>query len=289
MRPVLCLALFGCSNNINFEDQSLGDTGIEAPVDAGDVNPDDDTGVESPGPGGNGAPVADAGPDLEATVPEEVKLDGSGSGDPDGDPLNFEWVMVEKPKGSAAFLINEFRVQSSFYADREGLYVVELVVDDGFLDSSDEVEIMVGAPNEGPVANAGPDQTVNVGARVTLDGSNSYDPDGATLVYQWTLQSSPVGSNAFLNDRNREDPEFTADVAGTYVLELRVSDGVANSQGDQVRVIASSGGGGNGGCLSCAGAEQELERRISAGNAASAVGLLLLPLGVLWYRRRSRR
>ena len=40
------------------------------------------------------------------------------------------------------------------------------------------------------MADAGPDQTVNEGATVMLDGSNSSDSDGDPLTYEW---SDPEG------------------------------------------------------------------------------------------------
>lgn len=59
--------------------------------------------------------------------------------------------------------------------------------------------ITTGTPNSPPTANAGPDQTVNLGAVVTLDGSGSADPEGDTVTYQWTITSAPGGSTASLS------------------------------------------------------------------------------------------
>lgn len=54
-------------------------------------------------------------------------------------------------------------------------------------------------PNIAPVANAGLDQAARLCSIVQLDGSSSFDPEGATLFYTWRLIDGPVGSE-FVQD-----------------------------------------------------------------------------------------
>lgn len=49
-------------------------------------------------------------------------------------------------------------------------------------------------PNKRPIADAGADQTSNIGGAVTHDGSASYDPEGEPLTYDWRLIDVPDGS-----------------------------------------------------------------------------------------------
>src|SRR6266545_2070596 len=52
---------------------------------------------------------------------------------------------------------------------------------------------LIGPGNQAPTANAGPDQTVHLGASVTLDGSASTDLNGDPLTHNWTqLSGTPV-------------------------------------------------------------------------------------------------
>ena len=96
-----------------------------------------------------------------------------------------------------------------------------------------------GPSNRAPIADAGQDRSIQVGTEVTLDGTGSSDPDGDPLSYSWSLTSRPAGSSATLADADTPTPSFTADMAGTYQVELTVSDGNGNSGTDQVVVSAS--------------------------------------------------
>jgi len=91
--------------------------------------------------------------------------------------------------------------------------------------------------NKPPTSNAGPDQTVNEGQTVLLNGSNSTDPDDGIASYHW-LQTGGPGVN--VSDSTAEQLTFTApDVAygGTALaFELTVTDHNGN-QGKDTCVV----------------------------------------------------
>lgn len=88
-----------------------------------------------------------------------------------------------------------------------------------------------------PIAAAGPDQSITViGTTVELDGSESYDPEGDPITYNWTMVSKPADSNAVLSDPTLSTPTFQADIHGDYVIELIVSDFSSSSEPDQAVV-----------------------------------------------------
>jgi len=173
-------------------------------------------------------PVANAGPNQTISIPRTVQLDGSGSTDSAGNPLTYSWSVLSKPAGATAVLSNVGAVKPTFLADVAGTYVVQLVAyDSGF--ASNPSIVTITTANTAPVANSGPDQKVSLGATVQLDGSGSTDVNGDALTYSWALSSVPAGSAAALSSASTVSPTFVADVAGTYVVQLTVSDGTASS------------------------------------------------------------
>jgi Putative Ig domain/PKD domain/PASTA domain len=93
--------------------------------------------------------------------------------------------------------------------------------------------------NTAPIADAGPDQTAQVGQSVTLDGSGSSDADGDPVSYRWTLLSQPPGSQAALTGTDTVQVSLVSDVAGEYRVQLVVHDGKVASEPDTALVTVA--------------------------------------------------
>ena len=94
-------------------------------------------------------------------------------------------------------------------------------------------------PNVAPTANAGADKTAAEGDTVSLDGSMSNDPDGATLTYQWRQTS---GASVTLQNATSAMAEFqTPDVEASTMLsfELAITDSAGARDTDQISVTVN--------------------------------------------------
>jgi PKD repeat protein len=169
-------------------------------------------------------PTADAGNDQSVHQGATVTLDGSGSFDPDQENISYVWTIASAPAGSSAVLVNPESAQPYFDIDAAGDYVISLVVTDTNGNQSLADTVTISTENSPPVASAGNDSTVHVGATVTLDGSSSYDPDGDDLSYAWSLDSKPAQSTAALDNPTAMAPSFVADTVGDYHVSLVVTD-----------------------------------------------------------------
>jgi RHS repeat-associated protein len=88
--------------------------------------------------------------------------------------------------------------------------------------------------NKSPIANAGVDQAVGVGIEVTLDASDSRDPDGDIVSYEWREGDSILSTEASFV---KNDLDF-----GSHTLTLTVkdNDGLSGSDTVIIRIIDSS-------------------------------------------------
>ncbi len=161
----------------------------------------------------NDAPVADAGKDQTVTVGETVSLDAGESSDVDGDNLTYQWSFFSKPQGSIASLSDAGAVNPTFVADLEGSYTIQLIVNDGTLNS-----------NLGTVLITASVQTVQVPDVVGLLQSNAESTlTGANLAVGAvdTANSSTVPAGHVIS----QDPAAGTSVPAGTAVDLVVSLG----------------------------------------------------------------
>ena len=206
----------------------------------------------------NDPPTADAGPDQDVDEETTVILDGSNSFDPDDRIESYRWRQIAGPSVS---LSDPEAVQPAFLAPDVGPDGVSLtfeltVTDLGGLQSSDTTIVNVIWLNDPPTANAGADQKVLEESTVTLDGSNSFDPDDGIESYRW---KQVAGRSVTFSDPTSDRPIFEApnfDDGGDkpLVFELTVTDNGGLQSSDSTSVSVSNfekdnPGASGGGCF----------------------------------------
>jgi hypothetical protein len=201
------------SDKVSFSHKfSIGTHTITLTVSNGTSNDTDTVTVRV-----NQPPIADAGDDRVILPDTYIKLDASGSSDPDGSIESYKWVEDGV----------ELSTRKSFNKIFDaGRHEITLSVTDDFGDTGeDTLEILV---NCAPIADAGPDITVPEGTMVQFNASNSSDSDGNTLYYEW--KEDGVG---ILNLAQSFDMVL---LIGTHSIMLTVTDGYGATATDRVAI-----------------------------------------------------
>jgi len=200
-------------------------------------------------------------PDEQQQIDDQVRFSGAFSSDPDGDITCFKWTLSPAPSG-AAYGIWQGTQQdqvSVIYSAEEIILVTLRVSDDpdaatwcatthcegassdlcGELNSAfnglDQIGYEIVCDLSGPVAAAGPDQSVVLSGGqvdVQLDGSGSRDPDSGIVSYSWQCGN---GTGA-----QGEQVTCTYTAAGTYTARLTITNGCDMTATDDVRITVSA-------------------------------------------------
>ena len=189
----------------------------------------------------NDAPTAIAGDDQIVNEGDLVSLDASGSSDPEGQSLTYQWTQTSGPP----VVLSDANVRCPEFTAPQGLsnsvVTFDLTVSDGTnVASVDSVAITINADDDAPTANAGYDLVVNEGDLVSLDGGNSSDPENQGLTYTWTQISGPA---VVLSDANAARPTFTAPEGLTNTdveFQLSVTDGTNDPSVDTVTITINA-------------------------------------------------
>ncbi len=159
-------------------------------------------------------------------VLEPAYFDGSNSYDPDGSNISFEWDFGD---GST-----DTGMKSSHVYKKVGFYEVSLTVGDGNYSSTSSMNIIViSFKPHPPMADGGLSQEVNSTDHVTLDGSNSYDPDGDSLTYIWDFGDGSENGYGVTTTH-------LFDKEGIYIVSLTVKD-YYHSSNDTVVIKVGEG------------------------------------------------
>src|SRR5579885_3476489 len=164
---------------------------------------------------GNSPPVADAGPPQVNVAPGTITLDGSGSYDPDGDPITFQWMQESGP---VVTLSSPTSAKTTFTAVAGAVYSFRLIVKDSFggqgvarttvsTQAAAQVKIVFFSSNP-PAITAGQTATLSwqvIGATtVTLSGVNgttTVQPQGQiTVAPTATTTYTLTGTNGSVSD-----------------------------------------------------------------------------------------
>lgn len=184
-------------------------------------------------------PVALAGPDQVAQL--SAQLDGSASFDPNGGALTFAWQATTSAGSVLPATVFDDPTSATpvFTPNLTDTFTVTLgvtKVSNTSQISSDTVSITIFNPSAlPPNADAGQNVVGRINVPVSLDGSQSVDPQGGALIYEWSLGSAPAP--ATLSDPAGATPTFTPSVPGTYVWNLVVRATNGQFDSDVVQVL----------------------------------------------------
>ncbi|HKZ63454.1 MAG TPA: PKD domain-containing protein, partial [Thermoplasmata archaeon] len=174
----------------------------------------------------NRIPVADAGADQVIAGPgSPVLLNGTGSYDPDAEPLSYFWWQIAGP--IALFINNATSAVADFIAPLLGVYCFELVVTDpDGANASDGVCVTV--QDNPPTALAVATPMIGfIGTPFLFDATGSTDDVGVTA-YLWDFGDTATGTNPLSTHA------YTA--RGTFTVSLTVSDTAGQNDTDTLTI-----------------------------------------------------
>ena len=201
------------------------------------------------------APIADAGSDQAIDEDSVVTFDGSASTDDNG-VATYKWTFTDVTPQTLT------GKNPTYTFSTPGTYIVTLEVADAAGNTATHTVTITVHDTTEPVANAGQDQTVDVGAAVSFDAGGSSDNAGI-VSYDWDFGDGTSGTGKTTTH------EYTSE--GTYTVTLTVKDAAENQATNTMLVTVNSTGAFPSWIL------------LAAGIVAAAVIILFL---IFWKRRK---
>ncbi|EDN67284.1 cell surface protein [Beggiatoa sp. PS] len=165
--------------------------------------------------------------------PLTVQLDSSDSYDSDGRITDYTWTISDGQQSVGR--------NPSILLENSGSYEISLVITDNDGLQSKTVSKTITVEEANTVEDAKPIARLQVEPltgvaplTVGLDGSQSVDPDGSLILYEWVA----TDNNTILTTSG-ETATLTFDKAGDYILTLTVTDDSNNTSSDSETITVS--------------------------------------------------
>ena len=190
----------------------------------------------------NEAPTAEAkASEKETEEGEEVTLDGEDSTDPNRDSLAYLWKQTGGLDEKVSIMeadkaVANFKVPNNLIEDTN--FEFTLTVTDKYGETDTDTVSIEAKANSEPVADAGGNKEAVIHEQVTLDGTDSHDPDptGEIVSYRWEQSGGPAVS---LQGSNKPVARFSVpsiEEDSTFEFTLTVTDNENAQDTDEVEV-----------------------------------------------------
>ncbi|WP_440054542.1 PKD domain-containing protein [Pseudoalteromonas sp. T1lg65] len=210
---ILCcsLLLVGCGGSSN---KSSSDKPVDTSPGGGGTTGGGSTSTQ---------PVAKIQSSASGVAGDTLQVSAAGSTIPANAKLSWRWQS--KPDGSTAQFADTTAQQTHFTADVAGTYIIELLIESNGKTAKSQFTITVRDKVDSvtPVAKIQSTAQGYVGDTLQVSAAGSTIPANAKLSWRW--QTKPNGSTAKFGDEHAQQTYFTADVAGTYIVELTITSG----------------------------------------------------------------
>jgi PKD repeat protein len=157
-----------------------------------------------------------------AATEEPVTFDASGSSDPDGGIVSYEWDFGDSDGGEGNLTTHEYESPAT--------YLIRLTVRDNQNLSANSMQTLVVTDRPRPVISHSP-TTIFIGTAVSFDATGSVDPDGTIEAWTWN----------FGDDSEDMGPQVTYLYLqkGSFTVTLTVQDneGLTNSTSRPIEVV----------------------------------------------------
>lgn len=175
----------------------------------------------------NQAPIAQLGNDMSTVLGQSVTLSCEYCFDPEGAELSYNWQLLGQPDTSTSVLESTTSPIATLNPDMIGEYLVAVTISDGETEVTSNTQIIDVRNNQKPISKIFAPLTASLGERVILDGSHSFDPEGAELNYEWKIIDQPNHDEIY--DNSSALAYFTPMSIGDYIVSLRTNDGTQYS------------------------------------------------------------